>query len=197
MHARPSDGHASNPDSGMPGTYDATVALHPDDVAAIERARVALLAAAGRLAAAGARDEALAEHVVPRPLLGIPRRPTMRRLGRAWRMGALLLAADGSVWRTGVSTRVAEPGRPQHHTASVEQRRAWRAAAIQGGFPMGETVNHGIEPIALDESLVDGPGPLVVRDGQAWVRWGSDAPVPLERYLDDLADLLLHPPEGS
>ena len=184
-------------------TYDATVAAHPDrallpeDAAAIEHARATLLAVAQRLQAAGARDEALAEHVVPKPLLGIPRRPTMRRLGRAWRMGALLLAADGSVWRTGVSTRVAEPGRPQHHAASVEQRRAWRAAAIHGGFPMGETVNHGIEPIALDASLVGGAGPLVVRDGQAWVRWGSDAPVPLERYLDDLADLLLHPPEGA
>ena len=69
--------------------------------------------------------------------------------------------------------------------------------AIQGGFAMGETVNHGISPIPLDESLVDGSGPLVVRGGGAWVRWGSDAPVPLERYLDDLADLLLHPPEGA
>lgn len=171
--------------------------MHPDDAAAVERARSALLAVAERLAAAGARDEALAEHIEPKPVLGVPRRPTMRPLGRAWRMGALLLAADGSVWRTGVSTRVAEPGRPQHHTASVEQRRAWRAAAIQGGFPMGETVNHHVAPIPLDESLVGGPGPLVVRDGQAWVRWGSDAPVPLERYLDDLADLLLHPPAGA
>lgn len=170
---------------------------HPDDAAAIERARAALRAAAERLAAGGARDEALAEHVVRKPVLGIPRRPTMRRLGRAWRMGALLLGADGSVWRTGVSTRVAEPGRPQHHSASVEERRAYRAAAIQGGFPMGETVNHGIAPIPLDASLVGGAGPLLVRDGQAWVRWGTDAPVPLERYLDDLADLLLHPPEGT
>ena len=177
--------------------YDATVAVHPDDAAAIELARTALRAVAERLAAAGARDEALAEHVEPKPVLGIPRRPRMRSLGRAWRLGALLLQPDGSIWRTGVSTRVAEPGRPQHHTASVEQRRAWRAAAIQGGFAMGETVNHGISPIPLDESLVDGSGPLVVRGGGAWVRWGSDEPVPLERYLDDLADLLLHPPEGA
>lgn len=171
--------------------------MHPDDAAAVERARSALRDVAARLAAAGARDEALAEHVEPKPVLGIPRRPRMRSLGRAWRMGALLVQADGSVWRTGVSTRVAEPGRPQHHTASVEQRRAYRAAAIQGGFPMGETINHGIEPIALDETLVGGPGPLIVHAGRAWVRWGSDAPVPLERYLDDLADLLLHPPEGA
>ncbi len=171
--------------------------MHPDDAAAIDDARSALREVAERLAAAGGRDEALAEHVEPKPVLGIPRRPRMRSLGRAWRMGALLVQADGAVWRTGISTRVAEPGRPQHHTASVEQRRAYRAAALQGGFPMGETVNHGIEPIPLDESLVGGAGPLVVRDGRAWVRWGSDAPVPLERYLDDLADLLLHPPEGT
>ncbi|WP_306233419.1 hypothetical protein [Agrococcus beijingensis] len=168
------------------------------DAAAVEHARALLAATAERLAAAGARDEALARYEEPKALLGVvPRRPTMRALGRAWRMGALLLARDGSVWQTGVSTRVTEPGRPQHHTASVEERRAYRAAAIQGGFPMGETVNHAIVPIAIDEALVGGPGPLFVRDGAAWVRWGSDAPVPLERYLDDLADLLLHPPQGA
>ena len=62
---------------------------------------------------------------------------------------------------------------------------------------MGETVNHGVAPIALDESLGDGPPPLLVHGGEAWVRWGTDAPVPLERYLGDLAELLLHPPAGA
>ncbi|MCH1883289.1 hypothetical protein [Agrococcus sp. ARC_14] len=170
----------------------------PDDIAAVERALETLRATAEVLAAAGARDEALARYEEPKPVLGmIPRRPTMRPIGRAWRMGAVLLARDGSVWATGVSTRVAEPGRPQHHTASVEIRRAYRAAAIQGGFPVGETVNHGIEPIAIDERLIGGHGPLFVRDGEAWVRWGTDAPVSLARYLDDLADLLVHPPAGT
>lgn len=170
----------------------------PDDLAALERARATLRSTAERLAAAGARDEALARYEEPKAVLGvIQRRPTMRAIGRAWRMGALLLARDGSVWATGISTRVAEPGRPQHHTASVEIRRAYRAAALQGGFPMGETVNHGIAPIALDDTLIGGSGPLLVRGGEAWVRWGSDAPVPLERYLDDLAELLLHPPQGA
>ena len=174
------------------------MAAGTDDQAAIERARELLRATAARLAAAGARDEALARYEEPRALLGvIQRRPTMQRIGRAWRLGALLLQADGSVWATGISTRVAEPGRPQHHTASVEIRRAYRAAALQGGFRVGETVNHGIAPIALDESLVGGDGPLFIRGGETWVRWGSDAPVPLARYLDDLADLLLHPPEGA
>ncbi|GEK80627.1 hypothetical protein [Agrococcus baldri] len=168
------------------------------DGAAVERARALLRETAERLAAARARDEALARYEEPRPVLGVlQRRPTMRSLGRAWRMGALLLQADGSVWATGVSTRVAEPGRPQHHTASVEIRRAYRAAAIQGGFPMGETVNHGIAPIALDATLIGGTGALFVRAGEAWVRWGTDAPVELERYLGDLSELLLHPPEGA
>lgn len=172
--------------------------ITPVDAAALERARELLRSTAARLADAGARDEALARYEEPAAVLGIiQRRPTMRQLGRAWRLGALLLQADGSVWATGTSTRVTEPGRPQHHTASVELRRAYRAAAIQGGFPIGETVNHGIAPIALDGSLIGGDGPLVIRDGQAWVRWGRDAPVPLERYLDDLAELLLHPPQGA
>lgn len=172
----------------------------PDEAAraAIDRARAVLRATAERLAAAGARAEALARYEEPKALLGmIPRRPRMRSIGRAWRLGALLLQADGSVWATGISTRVAEPGRPQHHTASVEIRRAYRAAAIAGGFPMGETINHSITPIALDERLLESAGPLRVRDGRAFVHWGTDAPVPLERYLDDLGDLLLHPPEGA
>lgn len=168
------------------------------DAAAVERARQLLRRTADRLAAARARDEALARYEEPKAVLGvILRRPTMRPMGRAWRLGALLLQADGAVWATGISTRVAEPGRPQHHTASVEIRRAYRAAAIQGGFPMGETVNHGVVPVALDASLIGGAGPIVVRDGEAWAHWGRDAPVPLERYLDDLADLLLHPPQGA
>ncbi len=173
------------------------VDVDPADAAAVERARAVLERVAERLAAAGARDEALAEHVEPKPVLGIRRRPTMRSLGRAWRLGALLVARDGAVWQTGISTRVAEPGRPQFHSASVEQRRAYRAAAMQGGFPLGETVNHAIAPIPIDVSLIDGDRALVVRGGEALVRWGADAPVPLERYLDDLADLLLHPPEGA
>lgn len=171
--------------------------MHPDDAAAIEHARRLLRETALRLAEAGARDEALGEHVEPKPLLGIPRRPTMRSLGHAWRMGPLLLERDGSVWQTGVSTRVAEPGRPQFHSASVEQRRAYRAAALRGGFELGETVNHGIARIALDDSLVDAPGALFVHRGRALVRWGSDAPVPLEQYLADLSALLLHPPAGA
>lgn len=172
--------------------------MRAGDQAAVDGARALLMRTAERLAAAGARDEALAAYAEPKSVLGvIPRRPTMRGLGRAWRMGALLLQADGTVWATGISTRVAEPGRPQHHTASVEIRRAYRAAAIQGGFPMGETVNHGITRIEIDESLIDGTLPLFVRDGAPWVRWGRDTPVPLERYLDDLAELLLHPPEGA
>lgn len=167
-------------------------------LAAIERARALLCATAEQLAAAGARDEALARYEEPKALLGvIPRRPVMRAIGRAWRLGALLLQADGSVWATGISTRVAEPGRPQHHTASVEIRRAYRAAAIAGGFPMGETINHGITPIVLDERLLESTGSLRVRDGEVWVHWGTDAPVQLERYLNDLGDLLLHPPQGA
>lgn len=167
------------------------------DAAALEGARAALRDAASRLAAAGAREEALAELVEPRAVLGIARAPRMRRIGRAWRLGALLLDAEGGLWRTGLSTRVAEPGRPQHLSSSAEQRRAFRAAALRGGFRMGETVNHGIARIPLDESLIGGDGPLRIRDGEATVRWGTDAPVPLERYLADLGDLLLHPPEGA
>lgn len=167
------------------------------DARALEAAQRALADVARRLADAGARDEAVAEVVTPKPVLGIARAPRMRPLARAWRLGPILVAADGRVWSTGRSTRVAEVGRPQHLSSSAEQRRAERAAAQKGGFAMGETVNHGVSPIAIDASLVGASGPIRIRDGATWLHWGSDAPAPLERALADLADLLLHPPAGA
>ena len=169
------------------------------DDRAIDEARALLRATAARLAAAGVRDEAVGEYVEPRPILGVRRDPTIRHLGRAWRIGVLLLAADGSVRATGSITRVTEPGRAQFVSRSAEVRRAYRAAAVRGHFDAGETVNHGTTPIPLDGSLVDASGPLFVRGGEALVRWSptADAAVPLAGYLADREELLLHPPQGA
>ncbi len=60
----------------------------------VRRTRDLLDAAADRLRDAGVRDEALAEYVEPRAVLGIRRDPTMRPLGRVWRVGALLLGSS-------------------------------------------------------------------------------------------------------
>lgn len=175
--------------------------MTPPDEHAVDAARRLLVAAADRLEAAGARDEAVGEYVQPRALLGVHREPTMRDLGRAWRIGVLLLGRDGSLRTTGSITRVTEPGRAQFVSRSAEVRRAYRAAAVRGRFPTGETVNHGTVPIALDATLVDAAGPLFLRDGVVLVRWsptaGDDAAVPLAEYLQDRVELLVHPPAGA
>jgi hypothetical protein len=175
------------------------VAENRTDEQAIDAARALLRETAARLAAAAVRDEAVGEYVEPKPVLGVRRDPTMRHLGRAWRIGALLLAADGSVRATGSITRVTEPGRAQFVSRSMEVRRAYRAAAVKGRFEAGETVNHGTVPIPLDASLVDATGPLFVHGGEVLVRWSAtaEAAVPLAAYLRDRVALLLDPPQGA
>ncbi|WP_288466787.1 hypothetical protein [uncultured Curtobacterium sp.] len=168
----------------------------------VRRTRDLLDAAADRLRDAGVRDEALAEYVEPRAVLGIRRDPTMRPLGRVWRVGALLLGASpettGRVWATARITRVTDPGRTQFVSVSAEVRRAYRAAAAKGHFRENDTVNHGAVPIPLDETLLDADGVLAVVDGEPVVRWSPTAgTVPLEGYLRDRVSLLVDPPRGA
>ena len=169
----------------------------------VQRARDLLDDAARRLRSAGVPDEALGEYVEPKAVLGIRREPTMRSLGRVWRIGALLvgssLDAGGRVWATGSITRVTDPGRAQFQSVSAEVRRAYRAAAAKGHFDAGDTVNHGAVPIPLDESLVGGSGVLFVQDDVPLVRWSPTAgsAVPLADYLADRVGLLVEPPRGA
>ncbi|MDO3699792.1 hypothetical protein Q3H92_19025, partial [Curtobacterium flaccumfaciens] len=110
----------------------------------------------------------------PKAVLGIRRDPTMRPLGRVWRVGALLIGSSpetaGRVWATGSITRVTEPGRSQYQSVSAEVRRAYRAAAAKGHFGAGDTVNHGAVPIPVDDSLLGAEGVLVVTDDLPSVR---------------------------
>ncbi|MDP4333547.1 hypothetical protein Q7F20_09200 [Curtobacterium sp. A7_M15] len=169
----------------------------------VERTRALLDDAARRLRDADVPDEALGEYVEPKAVLGIRREPTIRSLGRVWRIGALLLGSspetDGRVWATGRITRVTEPGRSQFVSVSAEVRRAYRAAAQKGHFQPGDTVNHGATPIPLDESLIGSVGVLFVDDGGPSVRWSptAGAAVPLDAYLADRVGLLVDPPRGA
>lgn len=148
-------------------------------------------------------DEALGEYVQPKAVLGIRRDPTMRPLGRVWRVGALLIGSSpetaGRVWATGVITRVTDPGRAQFQSVSAEVRRAYRAAAAKGHFAAGDTVNHGAVPIPVDDTLVGGNGVLFVADDVPSVRWSPAAgtAVPLADYLADRVGLLVDPPRGA
>lgn len=147
----------------------------------------------------GARDEAIANLVPARRRLLIKRAPTMVPVDRAWRLGVLLLDRQSRLYATGSVTRAVAPGRAAYQSLSAEARRADRAAAFQGQFPVGEVVNYDVTPLDLDPaSLAAGQGPLsLVDDGSGpriLVQWnptpGHAGRTPLDAYLADRVDLL-------
>lgn len=159
-----------------------------------------LTTAAGRLA--DVPDEAVALFEPAHRLLGVPRPARLKPVGRAWRLGVLLLAADGTVRATGSVTRAVPPGHPGHVAASTEERRAVRAAAFRGPFPPGSTVHFDAPEIALTVAGLNGAtGPLFLRDDRVLVRWSvsasDDAARDLAPYLAERVALLLDPPQGA
>jgi hypothetical protein len=157
-------------------------------------------AAVERLAATGARDEALARFVPARRKFLITREARMESLGRVWRLGVLLLGRDGTLYATGSTTRATEPGRTAYQSVSAEVRRGYRAAAHRSGFAPGETVNFDAQPIVLEpRTIVGSAGPLVLLDDGAFVKWSetSAALTPFAGYLDDRLGLLVDPPQGA
>jgi hypothetical protein len=148
-----------------------------------------------RVEAAGIHDEALGAWKHSRGLLGLGASDSLSPAGRAWRLGVLLLGRDGSLYSTGEVTRAVQPGRAAvNRSATGEERRAIRAIAARGNFPRGEVINHGWQPIALDDAaLAAGSGPLSVRSGVVFVRFDTPelSVAPIERYLADRVGILL------
>jgi hypothetical protein len=148
-----------------------------------------------QLEAAGVHDEALAAWKHSKGVFGIGASDSLVPAGRAWRLGVLLLDRSGFLYSTGEVTRAVQPGRAAvNRSAAGEERRAIRAIAARGDFARGEVINHGWQPIAIDEaSLAAGSGPLSVRDGVVMVRFdpGDLGVAPLERYLADRVGILL------
>ena len=169
--------------------------------AALARAHEVLADAVTTLRASAARDETLAEYVPGRRVLGLPRAARMTPATRVWRLGVLLLAADGRLFATGRVVRAERSVRRSIIAEAVAEQRAYRAAAVKGGIAAGETVNFDARPIDLDE-VVRGAasGPLLLRDGVVLVRWNPsqpDALMPLDRYFADRVELLASPPSGA
>ena len=165
------------------------------------RARALGAAAVAALREAGARHETLAELVPERRMLGIPRAARMTPIGPVWRLGVLLVDESGGLHGTGHVVRAERAARKSVTAEAVAQQRAWRAAAVKGGIADGETVDFDAVPVYLDVLARDGAsGPLVLRDDEVLVRWSPaqpDALTPLDAYLRDRVDLLVHPPEGT
>jgi hypothetical protein len=173
----------------------------PDAASAVSRARELLTGAAAALRDGGARHETLAELAPARRVLGIPRAARMTPIGPVWRLGVLLLDVEGRAYSTGHVVRAERAARRSITAEAVAQQRAWRAAAVKGGIPEGETVDFDAPAVDLDElGRVGASGPLVLADGAVRVRWSPaqpDALTPLDAYLRDRVDLLVHPPEGT
>jgi hypothetical protein len=170
---------------------------------AADRAHAAIAAAVSALRAGAARDEILADFVPERRVLGLPRAARMMPIDRVWRLGVLLLTADGSAYGTGRVVRAERQARRSITAEAVAEQRAYRAAAVKGGIAEGETVNFDASRVDLDQLARSGAsGPLVLGDdGRAvFVRWSPSQPEalsPLERYLADRVELLVRPPEGA
>lgn len=154
------------------------------------------------LEAGGARTETLATLVERRPLLGVSRRPIMRRVSRVWRLRELLLDERASVYRVGSVIRVAK--QPDHYseqsTLAAERRRV-QLAAVRSGFELGETVNYDATSLELSDAKGRDAHPgIEVSDGEVVVHWGAvpgaasadgaASASPLVPYLDDAVALL-------
>ncbi|KQW04000.1 hypothetical protein ASC66_16150 [Leifsonia sp. Root4] len=155
----------------------------------------ALADAVLQLTAAGSRTEAIARfEPARRRALLFTAEPRMVPLGRVWRLGVFLLGIDGQLYATGHTTRAVDPRHPGYQSVSAEERRGYRAAAFRGPFERGETVNFDAERIALGEEPTSAASPLVVRDGQPFVRWSAtasdDALRPFADYLAERVELL-------
>lgn len=167
---------------------------------AVARAREALASAIAELTAASARTEILAQYRPPHRRLLIPRSASFVAIGPVWRLGVLLLRADGGLFATGAVTRTRDPRHPNFTSVSGEERRELREAAGRAGFGEHDTVNFGATPLPFDDTL-GSLGPLVLRGGELAVSWNATrAPEslrPFADYLRERVDLAVHPPEGA
>jgi hypothetical protein len=145
------------------------------------------------LRAAGAPDEALGEFLPSRGFGPFATAEKFRQLGRAWRLGVLLVDAQAHLFVTGELTRAIEPGRAAvNRSAEGERRRSLRAAAARSGFARGEVVNYGFTRIDTRADAVTASSePLSVADGAVLVQLEPGAHADLDRYLTERYELLV------
>ena len=126
-----------------------------------------------QLIAAGIPDEALGVWRPEKKIFGVPRPPAMDPVGRVWRLGALLIDRDGTLYATGKLTRAMVPKDfNADKSLAGEAHREIQRAAARGSFRPGESVNYEWVPLTPDEA-------------EALV-----APLQLEQYVAERLDLL-------
>ena len=110
------------------------------------------------------------------------RAPRIMPIGRAWRLGSVLLTRDGQLYRAGRTTRAIEPKQfLANKSNEAAARRKEQSAAVRGGFPAGDTVHFNVE--VLEPVLVD---------GEWLIGWSGAVTTlsPLEGYFDERISLL-------
>jgi hypothetical protein len=159
-----------------------------------DQLRELLATTAAQLAAGGARTEALARLGRRRGLLGIGGGLTFESVGRVWRLGVLLLAADAGLYSVGSVTRAAEERQHGYTAVSASERAAVRALAARS-YPIGEVVNYEATPLELGSGAAEPTRPLVLVDGEVLIEWSTGQhPVALAPYLAERVALLLADP---
>ena len=105
------------------------------------------------LIAAQLPDEALGVWRPEKKIFGVPRPPTMDPVGRAWRLGALLIDRGGSLYATGKVTRAIVPKDfNSDKTVAGDERRDIQRAAARGAFRAGESVNYEWRRLSPEEA---------------------------------------------
>ena len=177
-----------------PPTHTADAPPTPDAIHAAEHA----VGRAVELLRQAAVPQELHAQFVPMSRRWLIRRPArFASLGHVWRVGALLLEADGSLWSVGKTVRSQKREILGIQSEAQELRRDLAGVAFLSGIPEGTQVNYDTEPLHLDRVTATPAGPLVWHHGAIRVRWRpgaspSDAPSLEEFFADRIALLCQH-----
>lgn len=138
-----------------------------------------------QLTAASVPNEALAALRPSRRVGPLTRPAKFVPVGRAWRLGELLVTADGELFSTGRVTRAVVPRDFSANKSPAEDaRRELQRAAARGPFPPGDAVNFEYRS-AVGQTVFE-------REGQ-WMVTLSDAEVALSDYLADRVAFAITP----
>lgn len=141
-----------------------------------------------QLDAAGVAEEWLATLKPGRRIGPITTAQRLVPVGRAWRLGELLIDREGHLYSTGSVTRAGQPTDFAANKSPAEQeRREFQRAAVRGSFATGSSVNFGYQAVSPGETAR-----VHTANGVLTLRL-PHAEVPLETYLADRVRFAITP----